>query len=122
MSYEFYKALHLMGLVLAVLGIGGIVFATLSGTQLKTWVRVTAFSAHGLGLFLVLLGGFGMLARLGLAREMPVWVYYKLAIWAFFALAVSLARRVRGGALAVFFLAVILAGLAQWIAVNKPQL
>jgi len=30
---------------------------------------------------LILLGGFGMAARLGMVRDFPVWIQYKIGFW-----------------------------------------
>jgi hypothetical protein len=93
MPYEFYKFLHFFGLFLLISGLMGVFVTTWNGQQLVGRIKVFSFSLHGLGLFLILLSGFGLLARLGLAREMPTWAYVKLAIWGTLALFVSLLKR-----------------------------
>ena len=44
--------------------------------------RKLVAALHGTALFLILLGGFGMLARLGIVQGgLPGWIYAKLALW-----------------------------------------
>ncbi len=122
MSYEFYKILHLLGLFLLTSGLMGVFFTIWSGAPLQGKVKSTSFSLHGLGLVFLLVSGFGLLARMGLAREMPTWVYFKLGLWAFFALAVSVLKR--KGHLGMPLYLLLLAGYfcAAYIGVMKPAL
>ena len=75
-SYTVYNFLHLFGLVLTTLSLG-YSLSTLSGQRRPKWI----FVLHGVGLFLILLGGFGMAARLGFVRDFPVWIQYKIGFW-----------------------------------------
>lgn len=73
--------------------------------------------AHGVALFLILLGGFGMLGRLGLG--FPAWAVVKVGIWALagglIALRKSPARAAWG-----LVLVPLLAALAGWLGYAKP--
>lgn len=81
MSYEVYKILHLLGLTLVVLSLGGIlVHAINGGTKTTNAFRKGAMITHGVGLLLLLVPGFGMLARLGI-HSFPGWVVGKVLIW-----------------------------------------
>ena len=73
---------------------------------------------HGISLFLALLGGFGMLARLDVG--MGGWVWAKVLIWVALGAALSVAKRssVWSGRLVV--LVPILAALAGILAYTKP--
>ena len=75
-SYTVYNFLHLFGLVLTTLSLGYSLSA-LSGEKRPKWI----FALHGIGLFLILLGGFGMAARLGFVRDFPIWIQYKIGFW-----------------------------------------
>ena len=66
----------------------------MNGPKNPKWI----FSLHGTGLFLILLGGFGMAARLGFVRDFPVWIQFKIVFW-----------------IAVGFLPLIF----RWLKVNK---
>lgn len=72
---------------------------------------------HGVALFLVLLGGFGMLARLGLG--MTGWVGAKLLIWVVAGGLIALRKNATAAAWGLMLLP-ILATLAGWIGYTKP--
>jgi hypothetical protein len=81
MSYEIYKILHLLGLSLVVLSLGGIILHVINGgSKESNGFRKGAMITHGVGLLLLLVAGFGMLARIGI-HSVPPWVGGKLVIW-----------------------------------------
>jgi uncharacterized membrane protein SirB2 len=119
MSYEIYKILHLLGLTLVVISLGGIIVHAINGgTKQTNSFRKAAVITHGVGLLLLLVAGFGMLARLGI-HSFPGWVIGKVVIWlalgAFVALAYkqSLARK-------LWFAVPVLVVIAATLAVTKP--
>ncbi len=79
MSYAFYKFLHLIGLTSLILGLGGAIIGTYVVGQKPSVGRKAIAITHGLGMLLMLVGGFGMLARLGM--QWPWWISVKLFIW-----------------------------------------
>ena len=91
MSYATYKILHFLGIFTLITVLAASAAHALRG-GLRTeqpWRRTTGV-AHGLAAVLILVGGFGMLARLGdMYGNLPAWVLAKLVIWG--ALAASLA-------------------------------
>jgi hypothetical protein len=119
MSYEFYKILHLLGLTLVVLSLGGILVHVINGgTKATNIFRKGAMITHGIGLLLLLVAGFGMLARLGI-HSFPGWVIGKVIIWlalgAFVGIAYTqnLARR-------LWFIVPVLVVIAATLAIVKP--
>ena len=74
MPYTVYKLIHLVGLALFCYALGGF------GRDPERGTSKGLSAAHGGGLFLVLLGGFGMLAKLKLSATTP-WVIYKIGVW-----------------------------------------
>jgi hypothetical protein len=81
MSYQIYKILHLLGLSLVVLSLGGLIMHSINGGSKQSNVfRKGAMISHGVGLLLLLVAGFGMLARLQI-HSFPGWVVGKLVIW-----------------------------------------
>lgn len=83
MSTAFYWYLHILGIALLILSIGGVALHAMSGgTKQSSGGRGVAAASHGLGLVLILVAGFGMLARLDLmAGGLPGWAWVKLVIW-----------------------------------------
>jgi hypothetical protein len=77
---EVYKLLHIFGLMLSMVAIGGLALHGMNGGDRESnKARALASSTHGIGLALVLVGGFGMLAKMG--GGFPPWVAGKLVIW-----------------------------------------
>lgn len=122
MPYPVYKLLHFLGIfmVLTVLAAAGM-HVLRGGTRADNPYRKALGAAHGVGAFLILLGGFGMLARLGIMHGgLPLWAYFKIAIWV--ALSGAIAVVYRGPVLArtLLFVVPLLALLAGAIALYKP--
>ena len=83
MSYELYKVIHLSGIIVLFLSLGAFacfrVFASKESNR-KNY-KLLAMT-HGISLLVVLVAGFGLLARTGAAEGgFPVWIYGKLAVW-----------------------------------------
>lgn len=119
MSYEFYKILHLCGLMLLFFGLSSALTLKMAGVAFTGSVKKMAFITHGVGLFIMLVGGFGLLARLGM-MSMPNWAIAKLVIWILLGGAIALAKRKGqiGWPLMVLFVA--LGTTAAWLAITKP--
>lgn len=120
MSYEFYKILHLTGLVLLFSGLISLLTLKVIGAEVNGPTKKFSFISHGIGLFLILLSGFGLMARLGIIRDMPNWIYVKLAIWLYFGLTIALIKRKGqlGWVLYIPMLVVFIA--AAYLGINKP--
>lgn len=119
-SHQFYNVVHIVGLALLMAGLGGIAIS--SATPQARWVHRVLRAFYALGILLILLGGFGMLARLGIVRgtAWPGWVWAKVGIWgALGALAFLLKRFPRASVLMMLLLPV-LGGLAAYMAIYKP--
>lgn len=112
MDYQTYKVLHIMFALLAASSVG-VVF--LSTTKEK-WMKI----AGGVVTLLILVTGFGALAKLGFhGEDWPLWVKLKICIWVLVAgLIPVLGKRLtrnRGLAyIALMFLLVAAAALAVW--------
>ena len=118
MSLEFYKIMHIIGFVSIFASLGGLWGLSLKGAGPKE--RRAMALVHGVGMTLVLISGFGMLARLGLTAAMPGWIYGKLGIWLVLGGSMVLAKRKAhlGPMLIVGW--VLIGGLAAFFAVMKP--
>lgn len=120
MSYEFYKILHIIGLASLLLGFGlGLAYFLMAKNGAPRSLRIWTFALHGVGLTLLLVAGFGLLARLNMARDMPSWVYGKLAIWLVLALMISLVKRRPQWFPGLAVVIIALVGYAAKIAVTK---
>lgn len=120
MSYEFYKILHLTGLILLFSGLVSLLTLKVVGADVSGSAKKFSFITHGVGLFLVLLSGFGLLARLGMVRDLPGWIYVKLAIWLYFGVTIALIKRKGQLGWILYLPMLVIFILAAYLGVNKP--
>jgi hypothetical protein len=121
-SHQLYNLVHIVGIVLVVSALAGAaVLAHTRGDHETRPTRRFLAILHGLGAFLVLLGGFGMLARLGIVQGgLPGWIWVKLGIWVIVAAALMLPYRRPAMARALVLALPVLVGLAAYMALYKP--
>lgn len=82
MSYEFYKWLHVVGIIATFSALGAQALYVAQGGQKTTWsLKKMNASIHGLGLLLLFVAGFGMMARRGFSFGADLWLYHKLVAW-----------------------------------------
>jgi hypothetical protein len=122
-SYELYKVIHLVGVLVlfSVLG-GAMVHAINGGTPASNAARRSITLLHGTGLLVILIAGFGLVARLDLLRGgVPGWVIGKLVIWLLAGILLTVPRRRPALARPILLVGLpILAAAAAWLAVYKP--
>ncbi len=123
LPYTFYKVVHILGLLFAYSALGGVAVHAANGGDKRSAVtrRLTA-ALHGAGVLLTLVGGFGMLARLGIVQghSFPGWVWGKIAIWLVIAVVVILPYRRPRLAVPALIALPFLGGLAAYLAIYKP--
>ena len=120
MSYLFYKVVHLAGIFLMLLALGGVAtHAQNGGTKQDNSARKKLAFFHGGGLFLILLGGFGMLAKLGIHWPWPSWVIAKFTIWILLGGLIALLYRKPAFASRGLYITFVLAFLAAYVAIYK---
>ena len=123
LPHSFYNVLHIVGIVLVMSALGGISMHALNGgTKQTNAARRLVVGLHGLGMLLILIGGFGMLARLGFQHGgmFPGWLLVKLAVWLTLAGIVILPYRRPSLARPVYLALPVLGGLAAYMAIYKP--
>lgn len=116
--YEFYKVVHFVGIFLTLFSMGALALQLLNGGSADFPRRKHALIGHGAGLFLVLLGGFGLLARLQVG--FPPWVWIKLGVWLVLGGIVALMRRKSQWNSWLWIVIVGLAAVAGAVATIKP--
>jgi hypothetical protein len=120
MNYEIYRLIHFAGIFTLFLAFGYL----LAGPKSTK----AAAMGHGIGLLLILLGGFGMQAKMkdvyqvAYGSGFPTWLILKIVIWlALGGSMVLLKRKIIKGAAA--WIAIIVLGLASaYLAYNKPAM
>lgn len=117
MSYDFYKILHVFAALLLFTSLG-----TLAATSLspKPKLKRLAGISHGVALAVIFVAGFGLLARLGMFGAIPMWAWFKMALWFTLAVIVIPLRRKPELSTALWPAIPFVGGLAVWLAVAKP--
>jgi hypothetical protein len=108
-----YKLVHLIAIFALFLALGS---AAVSEKAKSRWVA----PVHGIALLLILVAGFGMLARLGIQGSLPGWIVGKLVIWFLLGASLAIARRKLLPIGAYLFIVVSLGGIAGALALWKP--
>ena len=120
MSIEFYKLLHLVGILTVVISLGGMCLHVISGGTRNYSGRKWAAMFHGIGLLITLVGGFGLLAKLGYMAAIPGWAVAKIVIWVILGGLPALIYRRPQMAKAFWILILAFGGLNAWLAIYKP--
>jgi len=119
-SYDIYKILHLFGMFLVFAAVGGVaVHAATGADKSANPLRRSLVVLHGVGLLLLLVAGFGMLARIGMSPASG-WVWAKVVIWLVLGASTVLPYRARSLAGAMLTLVPMLGALAAYLAIYKP--
>ncbi|MEQ1692860.1 MAG: hypothetical protein ABMA00_16330 [Gemmatimonas sp.] len=120
---DFYEIVHLIGIAALFMAIGGVaVHAANGGNTTTSTTRRSVGIAHGLGALLILVGGFGMLARLGVkhGEGFPGWLWAKVVIWIVLTALVIVPYRQPTLARPMLLVVPLLAGVAVYMALYKP--
>ncbi|HYW33456.1 MAG TPA: hypothetical protein VE869_18280 [Gemmatimonas sp.] len=121
---DFYEVLHILGIAFLFVAIGGVaVHAANGGGKATSTTRPLVGSIHGLGSLLILVGGFGMLARIGFQHGggFPGWLIGKMVIWLVLSAIVLMPYRKPALAKPFLLLLPLLAGVAVYLALYKPS-
>lgn len=113
-----YKTLHVLGLFLVFTGLGGLMIQALTGSGENRAARRLAGLAHGIGLLIVLVSGFGGLAKLGVG--FPGWAIVKIVIWVLIGGVIVLIRRKPALVGVLWWLLPLLGGFAGYLAIFRP--
>lgn len=111
MSLMFYKWLHLGGAGLVLLALGGMAFGR---------DRKMLSAAHGIGLLITLVAGFGLLARYGISWPWPGWVIAKIVLWVVFGASATALKKLPNLTVAWWALWVLFL-IVAYLGVNKPM-
>jgi|SRR5690625_3503778 len=112
MSYHIYSLLHLVSVFLLV----GFTFYAFAGPAEKT--RRSIMIITGIASVVILVSGFGMLAKLGLG--FPGWVILKLLAWLGLSAFAGIAYRNAKQRKNLLIVSIVLICLAVWAVVMKP--
>jgi hypothetical protein len=120
-AISIYKFLHILGIMMIFASLGGMIHYVINGgTKTQNRWQKAAAATHGLGMVLVLLGGFGMLARLGIHWPWPGWVIGKIIIWIILGGIIALIYRLPNANKALWYIVLLLGAFAAYLAIMKP--
>lgn len=120
MPYEFYRLLHVGGVIVVLMAVSGLaVGRLLSGGGEFKWRRELGI-LHGIGLLVVFVAGFGLLARIGVSWPWQHWVFIKMIIWLWIGAVPALARQLPDKARILWWSALAAALVAAFLAGYKP--
>lgn len=118
--FPMYKNIHLLGIFMVLMALGGLLLHSINGGGRDHRWRTPVAVTHGVGVFLILLGGFGMLARLGIFWSWPGWVAAKVLIWVYLGAIVAVIFRKPALAKPLWWITIALAALAAYLGGGKP--
>lgn len=122
MSYEAYKLIHIFGMYLLFLSLGGITLYTINGgKKSENKFKAAAAIFHGIGLLLLIVAGFGLMKFRGISHSaLPVWVILKIVIWLAFGGLLAMASKKENFAKILWFVFPLLGLAAAYLAFYQP--
>ena len=112
MDANIYKIIHLVGIAVVALGTGGMMAG---GNNRRTFAIL-----QGIGLVVMLVSGFGLLAKLKLG--FPHFAIAKLVLWTLLGMMPLILRKLRAPLPVAILIALTLVSLLAWLGVMKPAL
>jgi len=118
--YEFYNVLHIGGIILVFMALGAaLLHAGNGGTREHNPSRKLVAGLHGLGLLMIIVAGFGMLAtRQLMVNGLPSFIHPKLLVWLLLGAAPAIIMRRPGTVPAMWVIIPLLGGVAAYFGIN----
>ena len=122
-SYEAYKLIHIFGILLLIFSLGGLCLQATDGRAGPSGRgrKLLGFT-HGAAVLLILVAGFGLLARLSISHGVawPRWVWGKVGIWVFLGVTPFVIRKSVTLTRSLWLGVPILGAVAAYLAIYKP--
>lgn len=120
MSLEFYRVMHFVGMFMLFLGLGGAVVRSIAKVEMKNLERLALLN-HGLGLLLIIVAGFGQLAKLGLSfGGAGGWLHVKVVLALVMGVMVVFIKKMPSKGVVLWYAALVMGVVAAYLAVMKP--
>ncbi|KAA3610045.1 MAG: hypothetical protein D8M58_07600 [Calditrichaeota bacterium] len=117
MSIAFYNVLHVIGIIMLFLGIGGAIVRSYLAQDSPGLEKLVLIN-HGVGLLLILIAGFGQLAKIGM--QFSSWVVVKIIIWLFMGSLIMFIKKKPELKSVWWYGALVMGGLAAYLGIYKP--
>jgi uncharacterized membrane protein SirB2 len=115
LTYATYKLVHTLALSMVLVSLGALIVGPSSKLSKRT-IAIT----HGVGLLLLLVSGFGLLAKLQI-HSVPGWVGAKLVFWLLLGGYMALVPRLRSKHTALLWWSLpVVTVMAAYMALTKP--
>ena len=117
MSLEFYKVVHLCGLAMLLLGLGGMLLGPKDGDSGRAPKIL-----HGTGLLVMIIAGFGAMAKSHIMApdSWPAWLILKMVAWFLLGALPPLVRHGTVPRPIAWLVCVLIVAGAAWLALLKP--
>ncbi len=112
MPYEFYKILHIISIFLLLTSASvGFFYSSKKSNQI----------IGGVSSLFILISGMGLLARIGIGGDFPLWVILKIVIWLILAIGIPISiKRFKNKATLLYWLLISFAFMAAFLVIYKP--
>ena len=110
MDPNFYQVLHIVGISMVFLGYGALLARSMAAPD-NVSVRKLGSITSGIGLLLILVAGFGLVAKLGY-NYTETWILVKFVIWLLLGGLIVLINRKPQLAMLLWFLLIALSATA----------
>jgi len=122
-TYEAYKLIHIFGILLLIFSLGGLCLqATDDRAGPSGRGRKLLGFAHGAAAVIIIVAGFGLLARLSISHGVtwPWWVWAKVGIWVLLGITPLVIRKSVTFTRSLWLGVPILGAVAAYLAIYKP--
>jgi hypothetical protein len=126
MSAEFYRIVHLFGIFLLMCSLGGLAVGAWHGKGAQAGkAEADSFAKrlrmlHGVALVVIIVAGFGLMAKLGLMKTWPLWIIGKIVIWLVFGAAATFVVKGADKARAWILVLPLLGLVSAYLAIMHP--
>ena len=117
MTYAVYKIIHLTGVMIIFLSLGGLICRSTLKSEESAFKKFGGITS-AIGLIVVFLSGFGLIAKLGLG--LPGWILGKLTIWFLLGSMIAVINRNPRLGLTLWWIVIGLGLVAAVLAITKP--
>ncbi len=120
MSIQLYKVIHVIGVMMVFLGYGGLIVRGLLDRDNKG-LRALGSATSGVGLLLLLVSGFGMIAKYqGAYSYTEGWLIAKYIVWLLLGAGTAVVSRKPKLGMPLWWAILLLGAVAATMGVMKP--
>ncbi|MFT4702358.1 MAG: cytochrome bd-type quinol oxidase subunit 2 [Bradymonadia bacterium] len=123
-SFQFYKVVHILGVLLMFMALGGAAFHSATGGDKTTNpLRKMVASTHGTALLVIFIAGFGAAGVggfMGGENGFPLWIAAKIVLWLVFGALIVPLNKAKGSGKILWYAMPVLGAISAWLAIYKP--